>query len=94
MISAMIAKRIEGKMEPVGTVDLNGSDFEFETSDKRLTRLLEDAKLNGVEVMGSGDGGREDVSVDRLERVPVTEENNGPLVGLLLDHGYHWWEEE
>ena len=93
MISAMIAKKIRGRMEPVGTIDIDKNGFTFETNDNQLARLLESAQKRGVEVMG-GEGVVEGISVDRQNRVNITEKCVAPLTNLLLDHGYHWWEEE
>ncbi|TET34831.1 MAG: hypothetical protein E3J72_11895 [Planctomycetota bacterium] len=92
MISAMIAKRINDKMEPVGTIDVDAKEFTFETEDKRLARLLESAHEKGVEAMG-GDGFVDEISVDRVVRVKITEASVAPLTDMLLDNGYHWWEE-
>jgi hypothetical protein len=80
-------------MEPVGVVDIDADGFTFETKDEELARLLEDARERGVEAH-AGDGFVDDISVDRVERVEINESCVAPLTGLLLDHGYHWWEEE
>ena len=93
MVSGMIAARVRGQMEPVGTVDVDAGGFTFETKDEKLARLLAGAQERGVETTG-GDGFVDDMSVDRLERVKITEECVSPLADLLLDNGYHWWEEE
>ena len=93
MVSGMIAARVRGQMEPVGTVDVDAKGFTFETKDKELARLLEGARKRGVETTG-GDGVVDGISVDRVERVKITESCIAPLTDLLLDRGYHWWEEE
>ena len=88
----MIATRVRGQMEPVGTIDVDADGFTFETKDGELARILEGARKRGVETR-SGDGFVDDISVDRVERVTITEECVAPLADMLLDHGYHWWEE-
>ena len=93
MVSGMIATRVRGQMEPVGTVDVDAEGFTFETKDEKLARLLDGARKRGVETTG-GDGFVDDISVDRLERVKIDDTCVSPLTDLLLDHGYHWWEEE
>jgi hypothetical protein len=93
MVSAMIAARVRGQMEPVGTIDVDAKGFTFETKDKKLSRLLASVRKKGVETRG-GDGEVKGISVDRLERVKITEARIAPLTDLLLDRGYHWWEEE
>ena len=93
MISAMIAKRISGRMEPVGTIDIEKDGFTFETEDGDLKKLLESVQTKGVETMG-GEGEVNEVIVDRIETVKITEDCVSPLTDLLLDRGYHWWEEE
>lgn len=93
MISAMIAKRIRGQMEPVGTIDVHKNGFTFETEDKGLARLLERVQKSGVETM-TGGGSVDERDFDDMDRVKITEERISPLTDLLLDHGYHWWEEE
>jgi hypothetical protein len=92
MVSAMIATRVRGQMEPVGTIDVDADGFTFETADEKLARLLKGARDRGVETM-TGGGDADGVMFDRLERVTITEECIAPLAGLLLDNGYHWWEE-
>jgi hypothetical protein len=93
MVSGMIATRVRGQMEPVGVVDVDGDGFTFETKDEELARLLERARKKGVEAH-AGDGFVDDISVDRVERVKITESCVAPLTDMLLDRGYHWWEEE
>lgn len=93
MISAMIAKRVGEQMEPVGTIDVNEKGFKFETEDVELAKLLKGVQKDGIEAM-SGDGIVDGIAVDRLERVKVTENCVAPLTDLLLDNGYHWWEEK
>ena len=93
MVSGMIATRVRGQMEPVGTVDVDAKGFTFETKDEKLARLLEGARKRGVATTG-GDGVADGISVDRVERVKISEKCVAPLADLLLDRGYHWWEEE
>ena len=93
MVGAMIATRVRGQMEPVGTVDVDADGFTFETKDEELARILDGARKRGVEAH-AGDGFVDDISVDRVERVKITEKCVAPLADMLLDHGYHWWEEE
>ena len=88
----MIASRVRGQMEPVGVIDVAADGFTFETEDEELARLLEGAQDRGVEVH-TGEGFVGGISVDRVERVKITESCVAPLADLLLDHGYHWWEE-
>ena len=88
----MIATKVRGQMEPVGTIDVDADGFTFETEDEELARLLEGARKRGVEAH-AGDGFVDGISVDRVERVKITESCVAPLADMLLDHGYHWWEE-
>jgi len=89
----MVATRVRGQMEPVGTIDVDAEGFTFETADEKLARLLEGARERGVETI-TGGGSAGEVMFDRVERVKVTEKCVAPLAEFLLDHGYHWWEEQ
>ena len=93
MISAMIAKKVNNRMEPVGTIDIDADGFTFETKDKELAVLLKAASDKGIEAKG-GDLSEGEISVDRVERVTINESCVSPLSDMLLDNGYHWWEEE
>ncbi len=89
----MIAKRIRGEMEPVGTIDLGKNGFIFETKDKKLERILKKAQKEGVEVRG-GEGEVDGICVDSLHMLKITEETSGVLINYLLGKDYYWWEEE
>ncbi|MEW6556018.1 MAG: hypothetical protein AB1349_01535 [Elusimicrobiota bacterium] len=90
---AMIAKQIKGKLEAVGTIDIDEKGFKFETADKKLKKLLTEVQKKGIDAIVDG-GERDNIHHDLWKKIKITENRTGPLQDLLEQNGYYWWEEK
>jgi len=93
-MEAMIAKYIDGAMEPVATIDIGDLGFTFEASDPGLRGILRDVKENGLEVWSSNeaeDGGKQ--IAEGGQSVQVTLDNSDLFETYLRGKGFTIWRE-
>jgi len=89
----MIAREIKGRMEPVGTIDLDKDGFSFETSDAKLSRLLGRVRKNGLQVIGPPGSEGPGIHAVNVIQKKITEDTTALLEHELLVNEYYWWEE-
>ena len=89
---AMIAALVKDTPQAVGTIDLDNKGFEFETKDKKLTKLLRDVKKKGVFTIVDSSHSKKEVA-HKWDWQKINENTVGTLQTYLEENGYYWWED-
>ncbi len=93
MIHAVVAKAIDGVMEPVGTIDIGKTGIVLDSSDKDLKKIIEEVNSTGIPVIDAGSSTGQEVG-DEVELLVITEANHGALIPVLNNAGFQWWQEK